>query len=367
MDEAKRMGIGVFGPDVNHSYKKFTVDDKGNVRFGMAAIKGVGENVVDHFVTLRKEGGEFKDIYDFAERVDFRIVNKKNIEALAAAGAFDGFGIPRSAFFAIEGENQGFVEIITKYGNTIKGEKNSSQATLFGDIKELEIPKPKVPTENVWSKTHQLNQERSVIGIYLSAHPLDDYKFEIEHFVTDDLSKFANLEDFADSDVMIAGMVTSENIRLTKNNEPWGRYEIEDYSGTFSIALFKDNYKNFGMLMKQGHFVLVKGRVEVPRWKRESGGALEFQVKEILMLSEVREKWVKKISIEMALNEINEDFINEMSKFADSVKGNVSLSFKIVDIEEEILVSLYSKSLKVNLNHQFMKFVKDYDLKLSIN
>ncbi|MDY0280418.1 MAG: DNA polymerase III subunit alpha [Salinivirgaceae bacterium] len=367
MDEARRMGIEVFGPDVNHSYKKFTVDEKGNVRFGMAAVKGVGENVVEHLVTLRKESGLFTDIFDFAERVDFRIVTKKNIEALAAGGAFDSFNVPRSAFFPSEGGESAFVDILTKYGTTIKDEKSNTQATLFGDIKELEIPKPTIPSENTWSKTHQLNQERSVIGIYLSAHPLDDFKFEIEHFTTADLSKFDNLEDFADSDVTIAGMVTSETIRLTKNNEPWGRYQIEDYTGTFSLALFKDNYKNFGMLMKQGHFVLIKGRVEIPRWRRESGGTLEFMTKEILMLSEVREKQVKRVTIKIAINEVNEDLVTELYKLTDNVKGNVSLAFMIEDVDEGIWVSLFSQVKKINLDHKFMKFVNDYDLKLSIN
>ncbi len=367
MDEARRMGIEVYGPDVNHSYKKFTVDEKGNVRFGMAAIKGVGENVVEHFVKLRNEGGKFKDIFDFAERVDFHIVNKKNLEALAAAGAFDSFGVPRSAFFVEEGKESSFIEILTKYGNTIKLEKNSKQATLFGDAKELEIPRPQIPAGTEWSKAHTLKLEKDVIGIYLSAHPLDDYKFEIEHFTTAELSRMANLEDFADSDVTIAGMVVSERNQLTKNNEPYGRYEIEDYSGSFGLALFKENYKKFGMLMHTGHFVLIKGRVEVPKWRRESGGGLEFQVKEILMLSEVREKMVKKLTIKIPLDEVNEDLIGDLSKHTDSVKGTVNMAILVEDYEENLWVELFSKSQKILFNHNFMKFIKDYDLNIAIN
>ena len=206
--------------------------------------------MVEHFVQLREEDGPFKDIYDFAERVDFHIVNKKNIEALAAGGAFDSFGISRSAYFSDNTENS-FIDILTRYGTAVRNEKNNKQPTLFGDIKEMEIPKPKLPEIPEWTKSHTLKLERDAIGIYLSAHPLDDYKFEIEHFTTCETADLQNIENFVNSDVAIAGIVTSEQVKATKNNEPYGRYEIEDYTGTYEFALFRDNYKNFSPLLRK--------------------------------------------------------------------------------------------------------------------
>ncbi len=366
MDEARRMGIEVFGPDINISVKKFTVDEDNNVRFGLAAIKGVGENVVEHFVQLREEDGPFKDIYDFAERVDFHIVNKKNIEALAAGGAFDSFGISRSAYFSDNTENS-FIDILTRYGTAVRNEKNNKQPTLFGDIKEMEIPKPKLPEIPEWTKSHTLKLERDAIGIYLSAHPLDDYKFEIEHFTTCETADLQNIENFVNSDVAIAGIVTSEQVKATKNNEPYGRYEIEDYTGTYEFALFRDNYKNFSPLLRKDFFVLVKGRVEIPRWKKGDDVRPEFFVKEIIMLSEIREKYIKRVRMKVPLTEITDDFIEDFAKIIDKTKGNVTVTIVVEDKDDNLFTELYPKREKIIFNNNFLKFVKNYDIELSIN
>ncbi|HOG20307.1 MAG TPA: DNA polymerase III subunit alpha, partial [Salinivirgaceae bacterium] len=366
MDEARRMGIEVFGPDINISVKKFTVDEDNNVRFGLAAIKGVGENVVEHFVQLREEEGPFKDIYDFAERVDFHIVNKKNIEALAAGGAFDSFGIPRSAYFSDNSENS-FIDILTKYGTAVRNEKNNKQPTLFGDIKELEIPKPKLPDIPEWTKSHTLKLERDAIGMYLSAHPLDDYKLEIEHFTTCSLAELQNIENYVNSDVAIAGIVTSEQVKTTKNNEPYGRYEIEDYTGTYEFTLFRDNYKNFSPLLRKDFFVLVRGRVEIPRWKTGNDIRPEFFAKEIIMLSEIREKHIRRVKMKIPLTEITDDFINDFAKIIDKVKGNVNITIVVEDKDDNLFTELYPKREKIVYDNKFLKFIKNYDIDVSIN
>ncbi len=366
MDEARRMGIEVFGPDINISVKNFTVDENNNVRFGLAAIKGVGENVVEHFVQLRKKEGSFKDIYDFAERVDFHIVNKRNIEALAAGGAFDSLGVPRSAFFANNAETS-FIDILTKYGTALKNEKNNKQISLFGDIKELEIPKPKIPDTTEWTKAHTLKLERDVIGIYLSAHPLDEYKFEIEHFTTCSAAELANIDNYLNTEVAIAGIVADEQIRTTKNNEPYGRYEIEDFTGTFEFPLFRDKYKNYSPFLRKDFFVLVKGRVEKPAWKKEEGLKPEFFVKEIIMLSEIREKHIKSLRLKISLTEITDDFIDDFVKITEKAKGNILLYVTIEDKEENQYTKLFAKEKRVDFNNEFINFLNNYDIEISIN
>ena len=256
---------------------------------------------------------------------------------------------------------------MTRYGTAVRNEKNNKQPTLFGDIKEMEIPKPKLPEIPEWTKSHTLKLERDAIGIYLSAHPLDDYKFEIEHFTTCETADLQNIENFVNSDVAIAGIVTSEQVKATKNNEPYGRYEIEDYTGTYEFALFRDNYKNFSPLLRKDFFVLVKGRVEIPRWKKGDDVRPEFFVKEIIMLSEIREKYIKRVRMKVPLTEITDDFIEDFAKIIDKTKGNVTVTIVVEDKDDNLFTELYPKREKIIFNNNFLKFVKNYDIELSIN
>jgi len=367
MQECKRMNIQVLGPDINHSYKNFTVDKKGNIRFGMAAVKNVGKNVVDLIIKERNENGEFINLFDFFERIESNVANKKNIEGFVLSGAFDCFGINRSAYFVNDDKELSFIDILLKYGNSVKSDKQKQdgQVSLFGDLSDMEIVKPKIPKIEEWSQTYLLNKEREMIGIYLSSHPLDEYKFEIEHLAnvtTQDLSK---LENYADKEVVFAGMVISEKERMSKNNEPFGIYEIEDYAGIYKFNLFGENYKKYGIAMRQGHYVIIKARVEIPRWKKEPSG-YELRILNINLLSEALEKLTKKINLIISLNELSTELINDFEKFISTKKNDVSVGFQIFDAEKEEYLKLYSDTCKISINRDFVKFLNEYEIESAI-
>lgn len=382
MDETRKMGVEIFGPDVNISFNKFRVDTKQNIRFGLAAIKGIGKNVVDHIIDIRQQKGEFQDIYDFAERIDFHIINKKVFESLAIAGALDCFGLQRSSYFDPGTGEISFVDLLHKYGSAVKNEKNTNQISLWEGMEEMDIKKPKVPHTTEWSKLETLKLEKEAIGIFLSAHPLDDYMVEIKHFTNCEAHELENLDNYANSEVSIAGMVISEQIRVTKKNDPFGRYTIADYSGNFSFTLFRDDYKKFGSLLHKDFFVLIKGSVEQPFWKKDSDGGLEFKVKEVIMLSEVREKMVKMVTLKMQLAEITDDFVADLLKQTDKSAGNVKLSIIVEqtdnydqeqDSEDEetnhktTRIKLFSTTKKVAFDSHFLKFINNYNAELAIN
>ena len=234
MDECKRMGLSVLGPDVNHSKIRFSVDEGGNVRFGLAAIKGVGESAVQNIIDTRKEGGPFKSVYDFVERVNLQTVNKKTLENLVLGGAFDAISdLPRSAYLARDEHDGTLLDALVRYGNRVQSEKNNVQQSLFGGItEESSVQKPEPPQYTPWTKLETLNRERDVIGIYLSSHPLDDFSLIIKHYCTCSLGDLADLPSMNGRDFVAAGMVTSVMHLTTKTGKPYGRFTIEDYNGS---------------------------------------------------------------------------------------------------------------------------------------
>ena len=248
MDECKRMGLSVLGPDVNHSKIRFSVDEGGNVRFGLAAIKGVGESAVQNIIDTRKEGGPFKSVYDFVERVNLQTVNKKTLENLVLGGAFDAISdLPRSAYLARDEHDGTLLDALVRYGNRVQSEKNNVQQSLFGGItEESSVQKPEPPQYTPWTKLETLNRERDVIGIYLSSHPLDDFSLIIKHYCTCSLGDLADLPSMNGRDFVAAGMVTSVMHLTTKlTGKPYGRFTIEDYNGSHEFVLFSKDYENF--------------------------------------------------------------------------------------------------------------------------
>ena len=247
MDECKRMGLSVLGPDVNHSKIRFSVDEGGNVRFGLAAIKGVGESAVQNIIDTRKEGGPFKSVYDFVERVNLQTVNKKTLENLVLGGAFDAISdLPRSAYLARDEHDGTLLDALVRYGNRVQSEKNNVQQSLFGGItEESSVQKPEPPQYTPWTKLETLNRERDVIGIYLSSHPLDDFSLIIKHYCTCSLGDLADLPSMNGRDFVAAGMVTSVMHLTTKTGKPYGRFTIEDYNGSHEFVLFSKDYASF--------------------------------------------------------------------------------------------------------------------------
>ena len=291
MDETRRMGMEVLGPDVNESNVMFTVNKDGNVRFGLGAIKGVGESAVLQLIEEREKNGVYRDIYDLVERVNLNSLNKKNLEAMAVAGAFDCFStIIRAQYFSLDTKGSSFIESLIRYGNNAKTIKNSNQQSLFGETGGFDMVKPEPSVCPDWPKLEKLNREKEVIGIYLSSHPLDDFKLEIETFATATLADLQNLRDHLDREVTVAGMVTDTRNGISKNGKPYGSFTIQDYSDSFRIMMFDKDFIENSKFFTIGYYLLIRGRVQKRPYRDDE---LEFKVKTINLLSSVKDDLIK--------------------------------------------------------------------------
>jgi len=365
MDECKRMGLAVLGPDINESVYKFNVNKEGNIRFGLGAIKGVGEGAVVTIVKEREKNGNYIDIFDFVRRVDLYSVNKKSIEALSIAGAFDSFGLHRSQYFELNEKETSFIEMIIRYGNMMQNEKNNQQQSLFGETGDIEIVTPRIPECSEWGKLELLNKEKDLIGIFLSAHPLDDYKFEINNFCTHKLSELNNMERLIGKDITVAGIVTETTAGTTKNGNPFGTYTIEDYSDSFKLTLFSNDYINFGRYFTQGLSLLLKGKIQ-PKFKK--GDELEFKISSADILSNVKEKMIKCISVKIPVSELSDDFIEEIYTVSESCKGKTILKFLVYEPDNKVWLELFSRSHKIMLTRKFLDFLeKNPEIEFKIN
>ncbi len=363
MDECRRMGLQVLGPDVNESNYKFSVMPNGDIRFGLGAIKGMGENAAANIIETRNHEGKFKNIYDFMERVNLQTVNKKNLESLVLAGAFDNISpISRGAYFTPDSKGVTFMETLMRYGAKVQLEKNSKQMTLFGATNGFEVPQPEPPKTDDWPTIEKLNKEKEIIGIYLSAHPLDEFRFEIENLCNTNLAELKNLEDFNNREVTIAGMVVKAKIDTTKNGKPYARLTIEDYSDTMDIMLFGKDFETYRNFCYTGYMVMIKGKVQPKAFKPEE---LELHIKSMSMLYDVREKQIKGISITLPTTEINDILIDDFTRLTHE-NAKVSLRFKVVDVENRISVDLFSRSHRVSINTELIHFLADNELEYKL-
>lgn len=357
MDECRRMGMKVLVPDINESYARFTVNSQGHIRFGLAAIKGVGESAVEHIIETREKGGPFRDIYDMVERLNLSTVNKRCFEALAMAGGFDGFpDIQRHEYVEADESGTSFIEQLIKYGN--KSQSNSDMApTLFGNMSTIEVTKPKPSKLVEWPPLVKLNKEKEVIGIYLSSHPLDNFKMEMKQFCSHNLSDLRELDCLRGKDVTVAGMVTTVRHSTTKNGKPYGSLTIEDYSDTFSLTLFGKDYENFRKYLYEGYSLLIKGTVGENTWRNNQ--ELEFRIKTIHMLSSVREELVKTIQIRMPLDVVTEEFVQDLTRHTTNNSGSTNLKILVYDPVENVSVDLFSRSHRISLPDEFLTFLAE--------
>lgn len=358
MDETRRMGMEVLGPDVNESNVKFTVNREGNIRFGLGAIKGVGESAVLQLIEERERNGSYSSIYDLVERVNLNSLNKKNLEAMAVAGAFDCFAeISRAAFFAADPRGTSFIENLIRYGNNAKALKNSSQQTLFGEAGGFEIVRPEPVACPDWPKLEKLNKEKEVIGIYLSSHPLDEFKLEISTFTTATLADLQNLSEWYDRDVVVAGMVTDTKNGISKNGKPYGSFTLQDYTDSFRFMLFDKEYLEFSKFFITGYYLLVKGKVQKRKFREEE---LEFHIKTINLLSSVKDELIKTVTIKVNPENLNGEFINELFEVIKENRGETELRFLIYDPDDKISLSMFSRSIRIRLNNELISFLDDF-------
>ena len=366
MNECKRMDIRVLGPDINESMRTFSANAAGDVRFGMAAVKGVGEAAVDSIIAEREANGRFKDIYDFVERVNFSLVNRKCLENLAYAGAFDSIsGFPRCKFFgadARESSGMTFLEQLMRYGQRYQSEKNNAQQSLFGGDDHVDIQHPLVPACADWSQLETLNKEREVIGLYLSAHPLDDYAIIMRNMCKTQLSELQNLEALKGQEIAVAGMVISVQNLLTKNGKPWGKFTLEDYNGTHEFALFGKDYENFRKYLYTDYFLFIRGKVQ-PRPYNDK--ELEFKIVSMMQLSELSES-IKEMHVQLPVEEVTRTLIDELAARVRESKGQTVLRLNLYDRESQVSLNLFSKSYKVGITRELVSYLDDHSIRYSI-
>lgn len=359
MNECSRMGLNVLGPDVNESFIKFITNKNGDIRFGMGAIKGVGSGAAKDIITARNKNGLFKSIYDFVETVNLQTVNKKNLEALAMAGAFDSLaGIRRSSFFAGENENDSttFIEKLIRYGNKIQNDSLSMQQSLFGSMGgSAAVKRPPVPEVEEWPKLILLEKEKTLIGIYLTAHPLDDFRLEINSFCTREvtLRDLKNdIEKYKDRDFTFGGMVTSAREGTSKNGNPFSTLTLTDYNDSFEFFFFGQDYVNFHKYCKSGLFILIKGTVK----QRYNSELYEFKATQIELLSETRKNYVKSVTINVSLHELTESIISDIERLAQNNKGQALLKFNIYNPENNMYIHLFSRNTRIELTNRFLDY-----------
>ena len=367
MNECKRMGINVLGPDINESMLQFSANKQGDVRFGLAAIKGVGEAAVESIIAERTKNGRFKDIYDFIERVDYSLVNRKCLENIAYAGGYDSIsGFSRCKFFGVDQrDNNGvtYIEQLMRYGQRYQSEKNNAQQSLFGgDTGTTDITPPVIPACAEWSQLEKLNKEREVIGLYLSAHPLDDYKVIIRNMCKTQVGDLDHLDELKGKEIAVAGMVVAVQNLTTKTGKPWGKFKLEDYNGTHEFALFGKDYENFRKYLFSDYFLFIRGRVQPRPYNDQE---LEFRITSMMQLSELQEA-VKEVHVQLAVEEITRDLIARMGRSVKEAKGNTLLRLNVYDRQAQVSLNLFSKSYKVSLTQELVSFFEDNDIKYTV-
>ncbi len=365
MEECRNMNLNVLGPDVNESFHKFTVNKKGALRFGMAGIKGVGSGAVEVIIKEREKNGPFKDIYDFVERLPLTTVNKKNLEALAFSGGFDNLGdFHRAQLFApLSNEDSSFLENLIRYGNKFQADKASQEASLFGAIaSEIVIKKPELPNCEPFSRLEELNKEKDSIGLYLSAHPLDDYRMELKYFTNKKLEDLENLEELEGKEVVIAGMVTNVREGVTKTQKQYAIITIEDYSGSFEIPFFGKDFDTFSHKLKKELFLRIRGKVQRKTWKRQNENEfqIEYKVLQITDLADIKEESINEIKLRLPLSTINKVFVDRLINLPKVDKGMAVLRFSIYDQELNSQVQMLSRNFKVALTHELENLIEDY-------
>lgn len=366
MEECKRMGINVLGPDVNESKADFAVNAEGAIRFGMAAIKGVGANVVNAMVEERSANGKFDSLFNLAKRLDSKAINKKSIEALALAGAFDSFtGINRAMFFVTDNDGHTLTEKLSRYSNSFNGKDDTQQVSLFGGEDEIEIAEPSLPKVEPWGKLEQLAREKEVVGFYISGHPLDNYKLEIAHCVKNTLPELKeNLAVWNGKDISVAGIVTAVQHRTSKTGKPFGIMVLEDYHGSFEFALFGEDYIKFRNYLSENFFLFIKARVQT-RFNQPDN--FEVKIGKIELLSDLKEKAFTTLKLKINVSDLNEAMLQNIDNLIMNHPGKANLEFIIDDPLDKIGVKMFSKSRKIAVNNEVLDDIKkistlDYEL-----
>ena len=355
MDECRAMGINVLGPDVNESVARFGVNSRGDIRFGMASIKGVGEKAVDAIVSERKAGGPFRNIFDFVERVNLSSCNRKNIECLALAGAFDCFrDIRREQFLQPCGRNETFADVLVRYGTKYQADRMESRFSLFGDMGEaIQIATPSLPEAPEWSVLERLNREKELVGIYISAHPLDEYRVILEHVCNVRMSQLENRPALLNRELVLGGVVTEVRESRTKNDKPCGFTRIEDFSGSAQIALFGEPWLKWSNMMKVDNYLFIRARYVQNKYIPER---IDIVLNSVELLQDVKDNVIQSLVIEAPVTSVDKELISDLDTLT-SKPGNTTLKFLISDMASGDKASLVSGGRKITVTGDLMNYI----------
>ncbi|MCK0155688.1 DNA polymerase III subunit alpha [Cellulophaga sp. F20128] len=370
MEECKRMGLEVLGPDVNESYYKFAVNDAGAVRFGMGAVKGVGRGAVETIVENRKEEGPFKSVFDLAKRIDLRAANKKAFENLTLAGGFDSFGDShRAQYLHQEGDGITFLEKVMKYGAKYQESQNSSQVSLFGDASEVQIAEPIVPPCEEWGTMEKLRREKEVVGIYISGHPLDDFSVEINAFCNGGVGAFNTMESYVNKELSVAGVIADVQHRISKNGKGWAMFTMEDYTDTYEFRIFGEEYLKFRHFLMINSFAYVKIYVKEGWVNRDTGkkGDPRLQFNSFMLLQEVMEHYAKKLTIKLNIDTLKEEDVFSLKRTLSCENGTHPLQFEVYEMEEQVKVELSSRKQKINITNELLTQLAENEVIFKLN
>ena len=357
MEECKRMKLNVLGPDVNESYYKFSVNQKNEIRFGMGAVKGVGANAVATIVTNRKEDGNYNSIFDLAKRIDLRAANKKAFDNLAASGAFDCFSnVHRSQYFNDDGDGITFLEKTIRHASKYQENINSAQVSLFENSSEIQFAEPIIPSCNEWDPLEKLAREKEVVGIYISGHPLDDFKIEMNTFCNSNVTAFKNMENYINKELAFGGILTEVEHRISRQGKGWASFTIEDYLDSYEFRIFGEDYLKFKHFLIINNFLFIKSLIKEGWQNRETGKKSDprIQFNSFKLLHDVLDSFAKKLSIQLNLNEIDNHKLERLNNIIDSFKGDHRLNFVVYDTEEKIKLDMLSENKKVNISQELL-------------
>ena len=368
ISEANHMGIEVMRPDINESSLDFTVTKNGVIRFGLAAIKGVGGSAVEQIINERNENGAFKNIFDFAKRVNLRSVNKRSFEALAKAGAFDGFeGTHRSQYFYKEKEGgPEFIEMVIKHGVSFQTKEKSQQVSLFGGMEDaFEIKDPALPKCEPWSLLHKLQLEKEVTGFYISGHPLDDFRMTMEKFCTININDLrSNPKSHVKKELKFAGMITDAQQKMSKKGNPFGIFTVEDYSGSITLMIFNEEYLKRKHMLEPGNNVFITAKVE-ERFKQK--GNFDIRISDIFLLAETMNKLAKTITLEVNAGEVDDRLMNDLINIVNKNNGGCSIAVRFNDPDNGKSLLLNTSKVKVEPRNFVNEIAKLEKLKFSIH
>ncbi|MGP1480538.1 MAG: DNA polymerase III subunit alpha [Hoylesella enoeca] len=356
MDECRAMGIECLGPDVNESRQKFSVNSHGAIRFGLAAIKGMGDAAAQTIIDEREKNGTYKSVFDLAERVNLSAVNRKAFESLALSGGFDSFEIARQNYFGINAKGDSFLDSLIRYGQLYQQEQSQAQNSLFGSTEAIEIATPQVPQAEPWSTIETLNRERDLVGIYLSAHPLDEFDIILKAMCNTHCTELDDKVSLSKKDqIVIGGIVTGTKSKFTKTGKPCGFVTIEDFEGSGELAFFGEEWGRWKGMLVEGSTVFITAKCVQ---KYRDSDYYDFKISDIQYLQTVKDQRIEKFTITMDTTSVDETIVNDISTMLRDSPGNTQLYFQIHDVGNNSHVLLRSKMGSISLKHKLVTYIE---------